>query len=177
MTLRREVLLKPGTVTGLSLRKAMEEDGPFLLAVRNLPEVRALSKNQEVLPEATHHAWFQSQRRSPSNAIWIIEDRDQREGYVRAQDLGDRTWLLNIALEERFRGRGHGTWAIREACRLLKETHGACRLAAEVVSTNTRARRLFESAGFVPQTDFEAGGLTLMRFELAFAVTDHQGKG
>ena len=82
-----------------------------------------------------------------------------------AQAIEERTWLLSIALDRPFRGRGHGRWAIQEACRLLKETSDARRLVAEVLAGNLMARRLFQEAGFVEKEMAQAGGLNIVRFE------------
>jgi RimJ/RimL family protein N-acetyltransferase len=164
------VQLRQPTATELTLRKATENDGAFLLAVRNRPEVRAQSKNQDVIPEATHRAWLKTQLNSSATAIWIVEDNGQSEGYVRVQDIGEGTWLLSIALDQPFRGKRHGSWAVREACRMLKETHGARCLVAEVFSTNRPARRFFEDAGFIPTANLAECGLVMTRFELSLSM-------
>ena len=149
-----------------SLRTATREDGAFLLAVRNAPEVRARSKNQEIIPEAIHYAWLNARLHDPGAVIWILEHQGEREGYVRAQEIEARTWLLSIALQARFQRQGHGAWALREASRLLFEVRGACCLVAEVIAANSAARRLFEVAGFIPKSIEVQDGLDMARFTL-----------
>ena len=158
--------MRQPTATDLTLRKPTQDDSAFLLAVRNLPEVRAQSKNQDVIPEAIHQAWLKTQLESSASAIWIIEGGGQREGYIRAQATSDRTWLLSVALDQPFRGKGHGSWAVREACWMLKEAHGTCCLVAEVLSTNPSAQRLFETAGFKCVVALQPDAVTVNRYEL-----------
>ena len=151
---------------GFSLRKAGLGDGPFLLSVRNAPEIRAQSKDQGIIPEPTHVAWLRAQLGSPNAVIWIVQDQGQREGYVRAQEIEAGTLLLSIALQAGFQGKGHGTWAVHEACRVLFETRGARSLLADVKVGNAAARRLFESAGFAPVSVETHKGLDFARFKL-----------
>ena len=154
------------TVCELNLRKADRQDGAFLLSVRNLPEVRAQSKTQGVITESIHATWFDAQLNNPGAGIWILEYQGQREGYVRAQEITSGRWLLSIALQASSQGKGHGTWAIREGCRLLQEHYGARCIVAEVLAKNTVARRLFQGSGFVEKGAEREQGLDVLRFEL-----------
>ena len=157
--------MRKTTVSGLSLRKAGLEDKAFLLEVRNSPEVRLQSKTQELIAESTHKKWFRAQLGSPVSVIWILEYQGQQEGYLRAQENRSGRWLLSIALRTDAQGKGHGTWAVQEGCRLLRERYGAKRLTAEVLATNTAGRRLFKGVGFVEKERMQEGGLHLVRFE------------
>jgi len=158
--------LKIPIVAGLTLRKARPEDGPFLLAVRNEPEVRSHSKTQTAIPESTHVTWLNQQLNESGPVIWIIENKGCREGYVRAQEIRTGKWLLSVALQSRFHGKGHGSWAVREVSRLLIESYGARRLEAEVLATNAVAIRLFEAIGFAQKAVIQEGGVDMVRFEL-----------
>lgn len=143
--------MKP-TTAALTLRKATFDDGPFLLALRNSDDVRSQSKTKDVISEETHKKWLQAHLGSPESAIWIIEREGEQLGYLRAQRLEDgsekRNWLLSIALQHSARGQGCASWALKEACRLMREGVGAESLAAEVFATNVAALHLFESVGF-----------------------------
>jgi RimJ/RimL family protein N-acetyltransferase len=135
------------------LRKATLEDGPFLLKVRNEDDVRLQSKNQEMISATTHEQWLTHNLGDAGSAIWIIERQQEKVGYIRAQKLDEPgeagKWLLSIALEAFCRGRGYGTWAVTEACRLLQTDYGADTVVAEVKSQNSASLRLFKNTGFV----------------------------
>ena len=154
------------TACELNLRKADRQDSAFLLSVRNLPEVRAQSKTQEIIIESIHATWFDAQLSNPGVGIWILEHQGHREGYVRAQEIASGRWLLSIALQTSSQGKGYGTWAIREGCRLLEEQYGARSIVAEVLTQNTVARRLFQGTGFVEKGVERERGLEVARFEL-----------
>ena len=158
--------MKKPTVCELNLRKADRRDSVFLLSVRNLPEVRAQSKTQAVITESMHATWFDAQLNNPGVGIWILEHRGQSEGYVRAQETTSGRWLLSVALQTSSQGKGHGTWAIREGCRILQEQYGARCIVAEVLARNAVARRLFQSTGFVEKGMEREQGLDVVRFEL-----------
>lgn len=161
--------MKPTTVA-LSLRKATFDDGPFLLAVRNSDDVRSQSKTKDIIAEETHRKWLQTHLGNPDTAIWIIERSGEKKGYIRAQRLEDGSekgnWRLSIALQRSARGHGHASWALKEACRLMRADVGAESLVAEVFATNETARRLFKNAGFVDKAATAEGQSSIVRFEL-----------
>jgi RimJ/RimL family protein N-acetyltransferase len=152
-------------VVNMALRIAVREDSRFLFETRNSPEVRAVSKNQEVILQTTHEGWFNAQLNSADSVIWILESQGQREGYIRARKIEENTWLLSIALQAPFRGRGHGSWAVREACRMLVDTHVARCIVAEPLTTNMTVCRLFEGKGFVNKGIRQIGEHKVFRFE------------
>jgi len=149
----------------LCLREAKPEDGAFILQIRNADDVRVWSKNQDVISEATHLKWLDSQLHNPKSRIWVIEDEMQPLGYIRSNETGDRTWRLSFALARGVRGRRYGNLAIQQACKLLIENHGAQCLLAEVISTNSVAIHLLEKAGFVNKGKTQEVGLNIEHFE------------
>jgi RimJ/RimL family protein N-acetyltransferase len=168
--LRRESRLTP-TTAALTLRKATLEDGPFLLRVRNADDVRLQSKNQELISGETHEKWLTQNLGDADSAIWIIERQQEKLGYIRARKLeqpGESgKWLLSIALDFSSRGRGYGTWAITEACRLLRTDYRAETIVAEVKNKNSVSLRVFTKMGFVPAANAgEQRGLTRLELSL-----------
>ena len=159
------------TTAALTLRKATFDDGPFLLALRNSDDVRSQSKAKDVISEETHRKWLQTHLENPDTTIWIIEQSGEKQGYIRAQRLEDRdgsergSWLLSIALQRSARRQRHASWALKEACRLMREDVGAESLVAEVFATNAAGRRLFKSAGFVDKSASAGDQSAVVRFE------------
>jgi RimJ/RimL family protein N-acetyltransferase len=154
----------------LTLRRATFADAPFLLAIRNADDVRSQSKAQEVIPEEIHESWLQKNLNSSDAVIWVIEREGERLGYVRVLKIdGDhekRNWLLSIALERSARGQRYASWALREACRLMRKDVDAGSLVAEVLAANAAARHLFKNAGFVDKTSPADNRSQFVRFEL-----------
>ena len=161
------------TTAALTLRRAGLEDGPFLLTVRNEDNVRSQSKSQELISEETHKNWLERHLGSSATAIWIIERESQKLGYVRAQKIGHPgktgQWLLSVALTPVSRGKRYGTWAVREASRILRETFHAESIVAEVQSGNAAALRLFTALGFVMTDHVQEHGQDLQRLELSLS--------
>ena len=161
--------MRPMTAA-LTLRKATLADGPFLLALRNSDDVRSQSKKSDVITEDTHRKWLQTHLGNPGTAIWIIEQSGEKHGYIRAQKLEDGTgksWLLSIALGRSSRRQSYASWALKEACRLMREDLGAESLVAEVLETNEVARRLFKNGGFVGKSAEAGNKLAIIRFEFS----------
>jgi RimJ/RimL family protein N-acetyltransferase len=158
------------TTAALTLRKATLEDGPFLLRVRNEDDVRLQSKNQDVISAATHEQWLTHNLGDAGSAVWIIERQQEKVGYIRARKLeqpGESgKWLLSIALEAFCRGRGYGTWAVTEACRLLQTDYRADTIVAEVKSQNSSSLRVFKKMGFIMAAKAGEQSNDLSRLEL-----------
>lgn len=148
------------------LREAKPEDESFILEIRNAEDVRAWSKNQEVISEATHARWFESQLQDPKSVIWIIEDKIQPLGYIRSKETKDRTWQLSFALGYGARGQGYCNTAIQQACKLLIENQGAQCLLAEVISANSVVIHLLKKSGFVDKRKTQEVGFEIEQLEL-----------
>jgi RimJ/RimL family protein N-acetyltransferase len=159
------------TTAALTLRKATLEDGPFLLRVRNEDDVRLQSKNQELISGETHEKWLTHNLGDAESAIWIIERDREKVGYIRAKKLDEPResgkWLLSIALESFSRGKGYGTWAITEACRLLQADYRADTVVAEVLRKNSVSMRAFKRVGFVPAANVGEQSKDWSRLELS----------
>jgi RimJ/RimL family protein N-acetyltransferase len=159
------------TTAALTLRKATLEDGGFLLRVRNEDDVRLQSKNQELISEETHKKWLTHNLGDADSAVWIIERQHEKVGYIRAQKLeqpGESgKWLLSIALEPFSRGRGYGSWAITEACRLLQTDYRADTIVAEVKNKNSVSLRVFKRMGFIMAANVGEQSKDLSRLELS----------
>lgn len=59
-------------------------------------------------------------------------------------------WLSHFFVDRRYQGRGYGASALAALAQMLRTYHPDCRaLNLTVHAENTRARRLYERAGFV----------------------------
>lgn len=132
------------------IRKATSEDALDVLAWRNDPLTRAMSRVQDVVEEASHGAWFSKAINDPRRTVLIGELDEQKIGMVRF-DHGDET-EISININPSFRGRGLGYQLL---CAALAYVGGP--IVAEIRDDNIASLRLFERAGFV--CDSAVGGL------------------
>ncbi len=80
--------------------------------------------------------------------IFGLVEHDQLVGYVAFQVVLDEAEIVNIAVKSRLRGQGRGKVLLENALMVLDQT-GIAVIHLEVRPSNTSARRLYESCGFV----------------------------
>ena len=126
----------------VTVREATRDDGPDLLAWRNDPVTRAMSRAMDPVEPADHHRWFERALRDPDCTLLIGQDGAEKIGMVRlARGLETE---VSINLNPAARGRG----LARELLALaLAEERGA--VLAVIKPENLASLRLFEGAGFM----------------------------
>ncbi|HEX3366918.1 GNAT family N-acetyltransferase [Phenylobacterium sp.] len=132
------------------LRRATAADALDVLAWRNDPQTRAMSRSHEPIDEAAHGVWFAKMLADPKVMLLIGETGAEKLGMVRFDHLEPTEVSINI--NPAHRGHGHGHALLSQA---LAQVDGD--VAALVQDDNLASRRLFERAGFVLQS--RAGGL------------------
>jgi RimJ/RimL family protein N-acetyltransferase len=126
----------------LTVRRATADDAADLLAWRNDPLTRAMSRSAEPVEARGHARWFQGVLADPTCTLLIGELGGRKIGMVRLA-RGDET-EVSINLNPAERGQG----LARELLTLaLAEERGA--LLAVIKPENLASIRLFEGAGFV----------------------------
>jgi ribosomal protein S18 acetylase RimI-like enzyme len=96
---------------------------------------------------------------SPLGVIWLIEAAGQPVGYVALTfgysiEFGGRDAFVDeLYIEPEHRGKGLGTEALRITTSRAKAL-GIHALHLEVGHANERARRIYESLGFLPRDRF-----------------------
>ena len=126
----------------MTLRKATPDDAADLLAWRNDPLTRAMSRNSDPVEAADHARWFQRALQDPTCTLLIGEDDGRKIGMVRLS-RGEET-EVSINLNPAVRGRGLSRELLTKA---LAQESGA--LLAVIKPENLASIRLFEGAGFV----------------------------
>jgi RimJ/RimL family protein N-acetyltransferase len=124
------------------VRRATVDDALDVLAWRNDPTTRAMSRTQERVEEAAHLAWFAEAIADSRRTLLIGELDGQKIGMVRL-DHGEET-EISINVNPLFRGRGLGYAFISEA---LAGVRGP--VTARIKEENLASVRSFERAGFV----------------------------
>lgn len=130
------------------LRRATAADALDLLAWRNDPLTRAMSRSHEEIGEAAHRAWLARALADPKVTLLIGEVGAEKLGMVRFDHLEPTKVSINV--NPAHRGRGHGYGLLSQA---LAQVEGD--VVAEVQDDNLASRRLFERAGFAMQNEAE----------------------
>jgi RimJ/RimL family protein N-acetyltransferase len=125
----------------LILRKATEADALEVLAWRNDPLTRAMSRTHEEVSQAAHLAWFARVLADPRAILLIGELAGEKVGMVRF-DCGAET-EVSINLNPAHRSRGLGYALLSQA---LAWAPGE--VVAEIRDENLASQQLFERAGF-----------------------------
>ncbi len=125
------------------VRRATFADAHDVLAWRNDPTARAMSREPEPIGEAAHLAWFGRAVDDPERLLLIGVDGAAKVGMVRIDAGAEREVSINV--NPACRGRGLGAELLARA---LAEVEGP--LLAEIKPENAASRRLFEAAGFTP---------------------------
>lgn len=125
----------------VSVRRATAADAMDVLAWRNDPHTRAMSRDTGAVDEAAHLAWFAAALADPRRMLLIGEAGGAKVGMVRFDHADETEVSINLAPEQR--GRGLSRPLLMAA---LAEVGGE--VWAEVREANATSVRLFEGAGF-----------------------------
>jgi RimJ/RimL family protein N-acetyltransferase len=123
------------------VRKATKADALDVLAWRNDPLTRSMSRTPDEVEEAPHLDWFEKALRDPSRTLLIGELDGQKIGMVRF-DHGEET-EVSINLNPACRGKGLSQVLLTESMAWVRGT-----IVAEIRPENLASQRLFEHAGF-----------------------------
>jgi ribosomal-protein-alanine N-acetyltransferase len=97
----------------------------------------------------TTREWYESELQRPDVCfVYVIRTDEHRvAGFCAFWKVVDQIHINNLAIHPACRGRGLGTWLLRE---VLDEAErlGAPHATLEVRRSNTPARHLYERAGF-----------------------------
>lgn len=151
----------------VTLRPAGRDDIGRLWEWANEPGTRAASFSPEPIARERHERWFPIKLTDPHCALFIaeLESESNPLGQVRFEREGDEA-VVSIALDARFRGRGHGPAVIRlgsaEAFRLWPVR----RIVALIRADNPASRQAFRKAGFADDGTTEVRGLPAHRLIL-----------
>ena len=144
----------------IGVRPADREDADLLLAWRNDPTTRAVSRTTGEVPRAEHVAWLDGTLGRSDRHLLVGLDGDEPVGTVRWDDEGAGEWEVSITLAPTARGRGLGGPALGAAERWLvghlPEPPRA--LLAVVRADNSASRRLFLRAGYSPDLPADGAG-------------------
>lgn len=128
----------------MTVRKATTDDAADVLAWRNDPLTREMSRSTKPVGAADHVRWFQSALQDPACTLLIGEQGGRKIGMVRLA-RGEET-EVSINLNPAARGRRLAGELLALA---LADEPGA--ILAVIKPENLASIRLFEGAGFALQ--------------------------
>ncbi len=139
------------------LEKVQTADAADLLAWRNDPTVRALSRHQGEISWAEHCRWLERMRGDPE-CLFLVAWRDgQRVGVVRFNRRHDKdVWEVSITVAPAAQGQGLGRLVLKAGIDDLRRAHPGAQVLAAVQTGNHASAKLFQGAGFIPVPSDEA---------------------
>lgn len=136
----------PTATTGLSLRRAQQDDAEHLFFWRNDSLARAMSFSSEPIAWADHLAWFRRQLAADGCLLFVAEAFGLPVGQIRF-DVGGTYDVLSYSLDPLVRGRGWSQWLIMTAIERAARPLGR-KMIAEVKPENDASRRVFARLGW-----------------------------
>lgn len=133
---------------GVEIRPAELSDSEYIFQWRNHPEIRAVSRNTDVISWENHQHWFASVLSDLRLALLIGEIGGVPVGVVRF-DIQKGQAEVSIYLVPESKARGRGRDLLQSAEKWLVRIHPEIQvLRAEVLDDNERSHRLFLADGF-----------------------------
>lgn len=147
----------------VSVRQAELSDSRDVLAWRNDPVTRRMSRGASEVSVTTHDAWFRKSISDPDQSLLVVESDGRAVGVVRFDRVHDRpeasTWEVSINLSPASRGKGLAAGGLSRGEQwLLERAPRAPLLVATVHVANTNSLSLFRRAGYLPYKRADALG-------------------
>jgi len=132
----------------LRARKAIAGDCEDLFEWRNHPNIRAVSKSNQLIKMENHRDWFASVLIANDRELVVIENTQEPVAVVR-YDLSSAVAEVSIYLVPGFEGRGLGVAVLTCAETWLKKHHHQINsLQAVVMGENVPSHQLFLSSDY-----------------------------
>ncbi len=127
------------------VRTAQLVDSLRIWEIRNTPQSRQASINQDEVPWENHESWFKRKYlENGTNACFVLDCSGETAGYCRFDSESD-SFRVSIALDPAYHGKGFGSLFLTEACTQFGKDKN---LVAEVKKENESSVRIFQKAGF-----------------------------
>lgn len=116
------------------------------MTLHDLDRIMELELENFTAPWFKEHYEYEL-KENPFARMRVLCIAEEIIGYFGLWVLFEEAQLTTIAVKEAYKGQGYGTMLLRECIRLANEM-GCERISLEVRVSNTRAQKLYESAGF-----------------------------
>ena len=141
---------------GYSIRELTYDDLEFFNIVRNSAASGGYLHDNSVHDLASCQTWFVKQ---PRQSYLLLQHDDVSIGYFRQSY--DGRFMIGMDLHENYRGLGHAKPAYELYFEYLRARLDLCEVVhLEVLSTNLRAKKLYEDLGFKETNTYVINCLT-----------------
>lgn len=150
----------------VSLRTATPDDCELFWHWRNDPESRSVSLSKSPTAKSDHSSHFHQTLNSNDHATWIAENRSKSpigKIDIQFQDSGSQA-ILNMTLDQNYRGRGNGVVIIEAAVRKLFDEFHIKKIIAQVRTGNVAIEKSYRDAGFISITPKIINGALASQF-------------
>src|SRR6185312_5091375 len=159
--------VSPSLITP-SLRLATATDVLLYFEWANDPDVRKMSFDGNSIPIDAHRIWFARKLESP-DVLMLVLEAPSPVGQIRF-DVANDVALIGFSLARRARGRGLGSYLLRQGCHHLLSRYPDVRTARGLVkAANIASRRAFEAAGFHVSTETWESGVPALTYDIDVA--------
>ncbi len=127
------------------IRQVQLADSRRIWEIRNQPSARQVSGTKDSFSFESHQAWFQDKYFSNKKYYCLVLTvENQVVGYCRF-DIGetDNDYVISIALDAAFQGRGFGSTLLSDAIKLFSTLEKNKTITATVDISNKRSMKLF----------------------------------
>lgn len=160
------------SASGLLLRRAQPGDAAIYLEWANDPEVRRRSFDERPVALDEHRDWFARKLASPDTLMLVLEASGNPVGQIRF-DITDGVALVGFSLSAAARGKGWGSYLLREGMGALRDCYArALTIRGLVKPDNARSERAFAAAGFECATGVSEAGIPTLVYQFRLKPRD-----
>ena len=126
-------------------------DCDLLLAWRNSPAAKEVSRLGQHLNEVDHRDWFNSRiARTASEPFWIMSILDEEIGYVRLDrvDGQEDLYAVSIFVAPKYQAAGNGKKMLKLALASAISDNSVLNFQAVIKKSNLESIALFKKFGF-----------------------------
>jgi ribosomal protein S18 acetylase RimI-like enzyme len=124
------------------IRQIKREDSKRLWEIRNHPKARENSNNPEEIPFVKHDAWFENKYfKNSDNICFVLEAEGKVIGYCRFDQDENSRYIISIALDYDYQGKGLGQLLLEETLKKIPENKI---VLATVKKGNPASLKLFQ---------------------------------
>lgn len=134
----------------ISLRAATLDDAAFLLAVRNDPLTRAMSRHTLEVPEPVHQMWLEDTLASRRHFLYVATLFGVVPVGTARMDVNQDDTQFSLAVDPGHRGKGYGRLIVRALCEHADAVRGSKPQVAEISTANMPSALAFLREGFEP---------------------------
>ena len=145
----RRILAAIADLPNLFLRPALPEDCMAVFALANDAQVRKNAFSSSRITEEDHVRWYATRLKAEDSPFYAAFSKNMLVGYIRYDktDIYEER-VVTIAIAKKWRGKGIGTWLLRETVRHVCAC-GVDSVIAWVNPKNIASQKAFQQAGYV----------------------------